>query len=234
MPFSGISERAIRFLDELSRNNERAWFEAHREEWEGLLVEPAKELVVELGARLRELDPAIHAIPRVRGSIKAMERRTSFRKNAPPPYKESLDLWFWAGPKRPWDNAGFFLRLTSRRLVLAGGMIEFQKEALARYREDVLDDERGTALVAIVDELRAEGYAVGGESYKKTPRGIPAEHPRAALTKHSGLFATRDGEHPAELSTPAFVAFCFSHFSRMAKLHQWLVALRGEKVARSV
>src|SRR5262245_5144498 len=234
MPFSGFSERALRFLDEISRNNERGWFEAQREECDRFLIDPAKELVVALGSRLRELDPTIHAIPRVRGSIKAMERRTSFRKNAPPPYKESLDLWFWEGPKRPWDNAGFFLRLTSRRLTLAGGMIEFQKEALARYREHVLDEERGTELGVIVEELRANGYVVGGESYKKTPRGVPADHPRAALTKHSGLFATRDGEHPPELSTPAFVDFCFSHFSRMATLHRWLVGLHGEKGSRSV
>ncbi len=227
MPFSGFSERAIRFLGDLSRNNERGWFEAHREEYESLLVEPAKKFVVELGSRLRELDPKIQVIPKVRGSIKAMEQLRGFRKTPRPPYKDHLDLWFWSGKRRMWDNAGFFIRMTPTRLILAGGMIEFQKEALARYREHVLDEERGTALVAIVDELRREGYVVGGESYKKPPRGVPADHPRAALTKHSGLFATHSGEHPVELGTPELVGFAFSHFTRMAKLHAWLVALRA-------
>jgi uncharacterized protein (TIGR02453 family) len=225
MPFPGFSASTIRFLTELSQNNHRAWFEAHREECERAVIEPAKALVEALGSRLRELDPKIQAIPRVRGSIKAMERRRRFPRNETPPYKDCLDLWFWAGRRRAWDNSGFFLRLTPARLILAAGMIEFQKEALGRYREQVLDDERGTALATIVRDLRADGYVVGGESYKKTPRGVPALHPRAALLKHSGVFATLDGEHPQELGTPAFVDFSFAHFSRMAPLHAWLVAL---------
>ena len=227
MPFSGFSESTIRFLGELSRNNDRGWFEGHREECESALIEPAKAFVVALGPRLRELDPKIQAIPRVRGSIKAMERRRRFPKSDVPPYKDSLDLSFWAGRRRAWDNSGFFLRLTPVRLVLAAGMIEFQKETLGRYREHVLDDERGTALATIVVDLRADGYVVGGESYKKTPRGVPADHPRAELLKHSGVFATLNGEHPKELGTPAFVDFALRHFSRMAKLHAWLVGLRG-------
>ena len=227
MPFSGFSESTIRFLAELSRNNDRAWFEAHGEDFERVVMEPAKAFIEVLGARLRELDPKIQAIPRLRGSIKAMERRMRFPNKETPPYKDYLDLWFWAGQRRAWDNSGFFLRLTPVRLILAAGMVEFQKERLLRFRQHLLDDERGTALEVIVGELRAEGYVVGGESYKKTPRGIPPDHPRAALSKYSGLFATLDLEHPKELGTPEFVDFSFMHFSRMTPLHAWLVALRG-------
>jgi len=226
MPFPGFSPRTIAFFEGLSRNDDRAWFEAHARECEGDVIEPAKEFVLTLGSRLRELDTKIQAVPRLRGSIKAFERRNRFPNSRMPRYKPYLDLWFWAGQRRAWDNSGFFLRLTASRLILAAGMVEFQKEALARYREHVLDEERGTALAAIVDDLRAAGYAVVGESYKRAPRGVPAEHSRAALTKHGGLIATLDGEHPRELATPAFVDFAFAHFSRMAKLHAWLVALK--------
>jgi len=229
MLFPGFSQSALRFLAELSRNNERAWFEAHADELESALIEPAKAFVVALGPRLRELDPKIQAIPRLRGSIKALERRQRFPNREQPPYKECLDVWFWSGPRRAWENSGFFLRLTPTRLILAGGMIEFQKETLARYRQHLLDEERGAALATIVHDLRAGGYFVGGESYKRTPRGVPADHPRAALAKHSGVFATLDGEHPQQLDTPLFVDFAFTHFSRMAPLHRWLVALGATK-----
>src|SRR4051812_35620819 len=145
MPFAGFSEQATGFLAELSRHNDKVWFEAHRDDCERFVVEPAKALVEALGPRLRELDPKLQAIPRVRGSIKAMERRRRFPNDVRPLYKDSLDLWFWSGQRRTWDNSGFYLRLGCERLTLAAGMIEFQKEALSRYRRSVLDDERGVA-----------------------------------------------------------------------------------------
>jgi len=225
MPFAGFSESTFQFLAELARNNERAWFEAHRADCDSAIVEPAKSLVEALAPGLRALDPKIHAIPRVRGSIKALERRRQFPNAKRPPYKESLDLWFWSGPKRFWDNSGFYLRLTASRLVLAGGMIEFQKETLARYRDALLDDARGPELVAIVDALRGAGYVVGGEGYQRPPRGFPADHPRAGLAKHRGLFTTLDIEHPAELRTASFVDFTLGHFRSFEPLHAWLVAL---------
>jgi uncharacterized protein (TIGR02453 family) len=226
MPFSGFSESTMRFLAELSRNNDRTWFEAHREDYESALLAPAKAFVEALGPRLRELDPKIQAIPRVRGSIKALERRKRFPRNETPPYKPYVDLWFWSGRRRAWDNSGFYLRLTQTRLILAAGMIEFQKETLPRYREHVLDETRGEALATIVRDLRGDGYFVGGESYKRTPRGVPADHSRATLLKHGGVFANLDIDHPKELGTPALVDFSFAHCSRMAGLHEWLVALR--------
>lgn len=225
--FSGFSERTLGFLVELSTNNERAWFDAHREEYESAVIEPAKAFVAALGARLRELDPKIQAIPRVRGSIKTLERRQRFAKTAQPPYQPTLDLLFWSGRRRAWDNSGFYLRLGPTRLTLAAGMIEFQKETLPRYREHVLDEERGAALSRIVGEVRAHGYVVLGEGYKRTPPGVPADHPRAELLKHRGLFATLDREHPPELATPAFVDFCFGHCAQLAPLHAWLAALGG-------
>jgi hypothetical protein len=74
-----------------------------------------------------------------------------------------------------------------------------------------------------VAALRAAGYVVGGESYKRTPAGVPAEHPRAALARHSGLFANFTAPHPPELGRPDFVEFALSHFRRMAPLHGWLL-----------
>jgi hypothetical protein len=112
-------------------------------------------------------------------------------------------------------------------LVLAAGMIELQKERLPRYREQVLDDARGEELERIVYALRAEGYVVGGEGYKRVPPGFPADHPRAPLLRHRGLFATLNVAHPPELFTEQFVDDAFEHFARMAPLHAWLVGLWG-------
>src|SRR5688572_21666162 len=100
MPFSGFSEGTLRFLSELSQNNERSWFERHGLEYERALLEPAKAFVESLGPALRLLDPKLRASPSVRGSIKPQERRQRFAAHERPPYREHLDLWFWSGPRR--------------------------------------------------------------------------------------------------------------------------------------
>src|SRR5688572_14833086 len=125
MPFSGFPASALRFLSELAENSDPSWFDAHASECESLLIEPAKAFVEAMGVRLKALDPKIQAIPRIRGSIHALERRRRFPRRDMKQFRDSLDLWFWSGRRRAWDNSGFFLRLTSARLVLAVGMIEF-------------------------------------------------------------------------------------------------------------
>jgi hypothetical protein len=96
---------------------------------------------------------------------------------------------------------------------------------LARYRRAVLDDTKGALLAKTVAKLAKAGHDVGGETYKKTPRGVPGDHPRAALLKHSGLYAGWEGKHPRELHGPALVDFAFGRFAEFAPLHAWLRAM---------
>lgn len=80
-------------------------------------------------------------------------------------------------------------------------------------------------LAKVVAGLTSKGYAVGGETYKKTPRGIVADHPRAALLRHRGLYATWEDKHPKELGSARFVDFAVAHFGRMVPVHAWLAGL---------
>ena len=92
---------------------------------------------------------------------------------------------------------------------------------LARYREAVLDAKRGTALQKLSAALRDASYTVGGESYKRVPKGAPADHPRAALLKHGGLFGVWEDKHPKELHADGFLAFAEGHYRAFAPLHRW-------------
>ncbi|HVY28824.1 MAG TPA: DUF2461 domain-containing protein [Polyangiaceae bacterium] len=219
--FSGIPKGTLKFLSELSRNNEKAWFEEHRADYESYFMEPAKALVAALAAPLKKLDPNIHAEPRVNGSILRINRDVRFSKDKTP-YKDHLDLWFWSGSKKGWDNSGFFFRLSDKKLLLGAGMHGFVPPVLALYREQVLSDKRGPELSKVAAALNKKGYQLGGETYKKPPKGVPAEHPRAALLKHGGLYSSWDGKHPKELGTARFVDFVVERYRELLPLHRWL------------
>ncbi|AMV73626.1 hypothetical protein JCM30471_20440 [Desulfuromonas carbonis] len=46
--FPGFSPRAFAYFADLAANNNKAWFEAHRADYQALLLEPLQELVAAL------------------------------------------------------------------------------------------------------------------------------------------------------------------------------------------
>ena len=115
---------AARFLGQLRRNNRKDWFDVHREEYERLVLEPAKEFVIELGAGLRKLRPKLQVDPRTNYGVKRINRDVRFARDKRP-YKDHQTLWWWEGAAK--DPApGYWFDLTPTRAYLGVGwyMIE--------------------------------------------------------------------------------------------------------------
>ena len=220
MSFDGFDRGLLRFLTDLRANNERDWFHAHRDEYEALLLEPARDFVEALGPELRVFVPEVAAEPRVNGSIFRIARDTRFSKDKRP-YKDHLDLWFWVGERR--RGPGFWFRLSPEELLLGGGMHHFDPGQLERYRTAVVDEERGATLRDEVERLRAAGYDIGGQRYKRTPRGFEAPEDRADLLLHEGVFGwVGFSPVPGEVFAAGFPRFCAERYRPLARLVEWL------------
>ncbi len=224
--FEGFPRETLRFLEEIERHNNRAWFEQHRDDYQKHLLEPAQDFVVALGSLLRRLFPNIHAEPKINASIRRMSRDIRFSRDKRP-YKDHLDLWFWQGDDPSAEHPGFFFRVTATSLVLGAGMHMFEKPVLERYRRDVVDSRRGALLQRVVKKVLAAGaYELGGQHFKRPPRGVDPDHPRAPLTLHNGLYVGITLRPvPPQARTPDFPAFCFGHLRAMSPIVPWLVDL---------
>jgi uncharacterized protein (TIGR02453 family) len=227
--FEGFPEETLRFLDDLGSNNNKAWFDAHRAEYERYLLEPAKELVIDLGQVLQtRVSAGIHAEPRINGSILRINRDIRFSKDKSP-YKTWLGLWFWEGEGRSSECPGFWFSLSARELTLGAGMHQFSEPLLARFRSAVLDSASGPALVeALAAVQRAGPSELGGSHYQKVPRGFDPNHERAEYLRHTGIHVGRTLPIPEELSSPAFVEFCLRHYQDFAPLQRWSVAMMAD------
>lgn len=223
-PFQGFPREGLEFLCALEQNNDKLWFDEHRSAYERHLLEPAKAFVNAVGVPLRQFAKDVRAEPRVNGSIFRINRDTRFSKDKTP-YKTHLDLWFWEGDGRSWGCSGFFFRLKPDSLILGAGIHQFEGGLLEAYRHAVIDPDAGASLATLVDGLRSRGYDVGGESYKKVPRGFPADHARKQLLLHSGLTASVTRPAPLQAQAASFVDLCAQQFEAMADLHTWLVKL---------
>jgi len=106
------------------------------------------------------------------------------------------------------------------------GMFAFPPALLAAYRQAVANEERGAALAAALDALRGAGdYTIFGEHYKRVPAGYDPQHPRAALLRYSGLYASPPRLTHLVATSPELVDRCAAHFHALAPLYRWLCQL---------
>ncbi len=224
--FAGFPKKSVAFLGRLAENNNKVWFDAHRNEYEKHLLTPAKRFVTTMADLLTSVSDDIRAEPRVGGSIFRINRDIRFSRDKTP-YKTHLDLWFWhgGGNGKSRERPGFFFRLTATRLLLGAGMHGFEAPLLAAYRAAVAEPRKGKSLRALLDAVSARGYEVGGSHFKRVPRGFDPGHPHADLLRHNALHLGQEVPLPVSLATPAFPAYCLVRFQDMAPVLDWLVGL---------
>ena len=221
--FTGFPRAALRFLAELTANNRRDWFEQHRAEYEALLLQPARALVVELAPRLRRLAPGLRAEPRVGGSILRLHRDARFARGAW--FRDHVELWFWEGDGPSAVHPGFFVTLSPSSFAVGAGLRNFPPGTVPGYRRAVDDADAGVELDRVLRRLERARWCIEGRLLRQVPRPYPRDHPRATLLRRTGLWAEARSQPPDQVFQPALVRLLERRFHALLPLHRWLVAL---------
>jgi uncharacterized protein (TIGR02453 family) len=219
--FAGFSKELILFFQQLKTNNSKKWFEANRTIYDDCVMQPAKEFVVEMGTKLQQIVPAINAIPKVNQSLFRLNRDTRFSKDKRP-YKTNMGVWFWEGKRKRMECSGFYFHIEDRNLMLATGIHMFSPELLTLYRDAVVDKKLGPQLKKAIKAVSGKGYLIGGNHYKRVPRGYDPTHNNAPFLLYNGLYARVEAKIPQEFFSRAIIDYTFSHFQQMLPLHDWL------------
>lgn len=224
--FQGFSKETVAFFENLKRNNNRVWFESHRQEYENYVMKPAKAFVVAMGEKLRAAFPDIIASPKVNKSLFRITRDTRFSLDKRP-YKTNLGFYFWEGTKPRMECSGFYFHLEPPIIVLGVGAYMFPKRWLDRFRRMVVDTEYGEELSDVIKRIsKLKGCTLGGKYYKRIPSGYEASHPNAYLLLHNGLYAGCETDIPDELYSHELIDHCWKRFHALAPLHKWLVSIK--------
>ena len=225
--FNGFPRELIQFYQGLSRNNDKSWFNEHKDIYRRHVIAPAQAFVVSMGERLRVLSPGVVADARANGagSIFRIYRDLRFSKDKQP-YKTFLGIFFWEGNGKRMENPGFYFHLEPDHLMLGVGMHTFPRRLLETYRDSVVHREHGVALAQAIEQVSAKGpYNVGGRHYERIPAGYDAHHKNTDLLLHNGLYASTESPIPEELFSESILDYCFDRFEDMAPIHHWLVAM---------
>jgi uncharacterized protein (TIGR02453 family) len=174
--FAGWPKPALQFFHGLKKDNSKAFFEAHRQVYEGQVRQPMEALLAEIE---RDLGPDLEV------KIFRLNRDLRFSPDKRP-YKEHLGAYL-SGARA----SGLYLQVSDDGLYLAIGSHEMAPDQLTRYRDAVAGKD-GEKLGRIVAALVKDGYEVTDPSFKRVPTGYPADHPRGELLRCKGLMASRN------------------------------------------
>ena len=153
----------VDFFVGMRLNNNAAWFEEHRSQFERTVKKPMSALVESLEPVAREIDPQLdcrpaHALARIR-------RDTRFSNNKEP-YRDHL--WFVlrrVGERSP-DNPGFYFGISASEANWGCGFYVVPKPVMDALRAVYLRTP-SKVLDVIEDPVFASRFAVNGEAYKK-------------------------------------------------------------------
>jgi len=201
MAFRGWKAEAIEFYEGLEADNSRTYWQAHKADYEALVLQPMQELLTELADDFGE------------GNIFRPYRDVRFSADKSP-YKTNIAAMV--------GGIGY-VQFSADGLAAGSGYWMMANDQLDRYRRAVADDVTGPAVSAIAAEAAKAGVQVTAhESLKSAPRGYPKDHPRIELLRLKGLITWREWPVAAWMGTAKAKDRVVGFLRESAPLRAWL------------
>lgn len=173
--------RLVRFLRQLKANNNKQWFDAHREEYQELRVE-FSDFVQQVITLIAKFDPALKHVTAKEGMYR-INRDIRFSHNKTP-YKTNFGAGIEPGGRKG-EMPGYHLHIDATgQVMVAGGLYMMTPQQLNAVRDSI--DRQPGQLRKIIEAPQFRktfgGLAVD-DQLKRPPRGFSADHPDIDLLK---------------------------------------------------
>ena len=231
-----FSTATLTFLRGLKRHNERAWFEAHRAEYEAVVQQPMRQLIEELDVRLARLAPEIIGDPK--RSMFRIYRDIRFSADKSP-YKTHAACWLYhrdgsraVGREAAGGGAGFYFQIAPGDSFLGGGMWMPPREALLTLRESIAEDPKQFTRIATDRRLLRRFGGLSEEAVlRRVPRGFAPDHPAARWLKFQSFVMGR-ALTDAQVVSARLPALLEADFRLMLPLVRWINGALGLRAAK--
>jgi uncharacterized protein (TIGR02453 family) len=208
------------FLAELSRNNQREWFNDNKQRYEDCVRGPALSFIADIAPELQLIAPRFLATPKkVGGSLMRVYRDTRFGKDKTP-YKTNIGIQFRHEAGKDVHAPGYYLHLSPEECFFGAGIWRPDSAALGGIREAIRDKSEKWCAARNATNFKHH-YELAGESLKNAPRGFARDHPLLEDLKRKDFIAI---EHfPQEQVLAAdFLHHTVTHFGYATRYMQFL------------
>ena len=213
-----FNDDAIKFLRGLEKHNDREWFEERRKIYEDELKAPLLAIVAEVNFRLREFSPSYVRLPqkammRIYRDIRFSEDKT--------PYKTHVSAWWPHQKLMKMEGAGFYLQVSGKEVMIAGGCYAPDREVLLTIRQYLVDHYKEMRALLKNKAFTSLLEPFDGNKLSRPPRGFAADLPGLDLILCRQWGATAKLPS-AEALKPGFVDEIVRRFRALAPLVEFL------------
>jgi uncharacterized protein (TIGR02453 family) len=174
-----IQPQTLNFLRQLKKNNEKAWFDAHRKEYE-TAKKDFEGFTGELLRALVSLEPNL-ANQQAKDCTYRIFRDVRFSKDKTP-YKSHFGAFFSRGGRK-WDGAGYYLHLEPGAIFAGGGLWMPEPGLLKKVRQEIDYDFKGFKEIVDSKSFKKLFPKLDGEKLSKPPQGYNVDNPAIEFLK---------------------------------------------------
>jgi uncharacterized protein (TIGR02453 family) len=219
-PFEGFPKEGMKFLTRLKKNNNRPWFQKHKNEYEEHVKFPMQCLIATLAQKMIDEAPEMEFNPR--RSIFRIYRDVRFSNNKAP-YKTNIAASFdLRGKKSPTETPGLYIGIEPGEIFIGGGLYMPTGEQVKAIRHSIAT--RPQEFLAVVEEklFKKEFGGIEGECLKKAPLGYAPDHPMITYLRHKQYYVGKVYGDAICLK-PNFVDLVVHVFTVTMPLVRWLI-----------
>ncbi|MBP6024689.1 DUF2461 domain-containing protein [Ferruginibacter sp.] len=213
-----LQSSTLKFLKDLKKNNNRPWFEEHRQQYE-----TAKEdfllLTEKLITGISVFDPAI-ALLIAKECVFRINRDVRFSKDKSP-YKNNIAGYFNRNGKKG-NGAGYYLHIEPGKSFAAGGMWMPEAKELASIRQEIdYSFDNWKKIIGNTSFKKTFIEGIKGEALVRPPKGYDETNPAIAYLKMKNFVVTKSFTD-TEIQSKTFVKDVANTFKAMKPMIDFL------------
>ena len=203
--FPGFSPDLFKFLTELKKNNNRDWFNEHKERYINSVANPMCDFVAAMGPRLAKISRYYVADPRRHGgSMFRIYRDARFSKDKRP-YKEHVGCQFRHAAGKDAHAPGFYAHFESDNIRVGGGIWMPPSDVLFKIRTAIAENPDEWQKIINSKGFKNRFGEIRGDQLIRPPRGFDKEHSMIDELKRKSFFVMQPID-PALTLTPKFIS----------------------------
>ena len=167
-------QQLFQFLSDMAAHNDRAWFAAHRGEYEAA-AQTFERVVGDMIARIGAFEPAVAGM-QAKSALFRFYRDTRFSQDKSP-YKRHFGAYINPRGKKSM-HGGYYLHLQPGvESMVAGGCWWFDAKVLRAVREDIAWRIDAFRRIVEAPDFKRLYPVVGEQALKTLPKGFPKDFP---------------------------------------------------------